>query len=377
MGGGLLETNNQLERFTKNKKSKKLTYSIIGILLIIGSITLFKTYAFFEEKREFNVLKGRIPEFSQEDIQISFTIDGEKGNQFPDKTSRYVGKTVTCEKEVEASWNNETWGLEIINSHQQKRINCSVEFKTISEFSEAKLGDYVSYTPSKTNYEITSDLTGYNTVQSINPSELNLWRIIRKNSDGSIEMVSEYTSSNQVSFYGKEGYKNLIGSLNTIAKQYETSNITGGSRYLGYSGQTEYITDNTLLDLTKPLWEETTNDNTYEKQGGGDMLYQSDVSLVKQACGTLQAYKVDAPNEANGYWLARRFFENVDDSYMYRGGRINSFGSILVSYHFFRYYEDQYYPVSAQLALRPIIILKTGIQASSGDGTKGNPWKVN
>ncbi|MCI9280465.1 MAG: hypothetical protein HFJ02_06685, partial [Bacilli bacterium] len=192
-----------------------------------------------------------------------------------------------------------------------------------------------------------------------------------------IEMVSEYTSSNQVSFYGKEGYKNLIGSLNTIAKQYETSNITGGSRYLGYSGQTEYITDNTLLDLTKPLWEETTNDNTYEKQGGGDMLYQSDVSLVKQACGTLQAYKVDAPNEANGYWLARRFFENVDDSYMYRGGRINSFGSILVSYHFFRYYEDQYYPVSAQLALRPIIILKTGIQASSGDGTKGNPWKVN
>ncbi len=46
MGGGLLETNNQLERFTKNKKSKKLTYSIIGILVIIGSITLFKTYAF-------------------------------------------------------------------------------------------------------------------------------------------------------------------------------------------------------------------------------------------------------------------------------------------------------------------------------------------
>ena len=35
--GGLLETNNQLERFTKDKKNKKIMYSILGILLIIVS----------------------------------------------------------------------------------------------------------------------------------------------------------------------------------------------------------------------------------------------------------------------------------------------------------------------------------------------------
>ena len=42
MGGGLLETNNQLERFTKDKRNKKIIYSILGILLVIGSITLYK-----------------------------------------------------------------------------------------------------------------------------------------------------------------------------------------------------------------------------------------------------------------------------------------------------------------------------------------------
>ncbi len=386
MGGGLLETNNQLERFTKDKRSKKLMYSILGCLMIVGVITLYKTFAFYEEKREFNVLKGRVPEFSQEDIQLAFTINGEKGETFPSKNSRYFGKSVTCEKGVEASWNNETWGLDLINSNQQKRINCSIEFKTISEFSEAKIGDYVSYTPSKTDYEITNDLTGCTgegnvcdglKKQSINPSELNLWRVIRKNSDGSIDLVSEYTSSNEVYFYGKEGYKNLIGSLNTIAKQYETTNITGGSRYLGYSGQTEYISDSTLLDLTNPVWKDKTNDNTYEKQGGGDTLFQSDVSLVKQACGSLISNKVNAPNEASEYWLARRFFENMEGSYTYRGGRINLIGSIQVSYHLFRYYEDQYYPVSAHMSLRPIITLKTGIEPKSGDGTIESPWKVN
>ncbi len=321
------------------------------------------------------MLKGTIPEFSQEDIQISFTIDGEKGNQFPDKTSRYVGKTVTCEKEVEASWNNETWGLEIINSHQQKRINCSVEFKTISEFSEAKLGDYVSYTPSKTNYEITSDLTGYNTVQSINPSELNLWRIIRKNSDGSIEMVSEYTSSNQVSFYGKEGYKNYIGSLNTIAKQYETEGITISSKYFGFDGQTERIEDESMLNKSRPWTENTTTNNSARKslretQGEVDRLYLTDLALIKKIFNRVETPKVNEPNTLSHYWIASRYFGAGND--VNWDFRIRSSNNICDVYgYFYGYLEHSYsYPI------RPIITLKAEIKIS-GDGSESNPWKVN
>ncbi len=360
MGGGLLETNNQLERFTKNKKSKKLTYSIIGILVIIGSITLFKTYAFFEEKKEFNVLKGTIPEFSQEDIQISFTIDGEKGNQFPDKTSRYVGKTVTCEKKVEASWNNETWGLEIINSHQQKRINCSVEFKTISEFSEAKLGDYVSYTPSKTNYEITSDLTGYNTVQTINPSELNLWRIIRKNSDGSIEMVSEYISNEAISFYGKEGYKNLVASLNTIAKQYETEGITIDSRSFGYRNQTQNLTELSCI---------SGNSNCLESQGGGDAVHsvEHDVELVLKALGRITA-KNPSQDELRPYFLASRYYDTINYLIRY----VASNGVIYLLSMAGAIHGES----TISLAFRPIVILKSNIDAT-GKGLKENSWKIN
>ena len=175
--------------------------------------------------------------------------------------SNNFGKSVTCEKGVEASWNNETWGLDLINSNQQKRINCSIEFKTISEFSEAKLGDYVSYTPSKTNYEITNDLTGCTgegnvcdglKKQSINPSELNLWRVIRKNSDGSIDLVSEYTSSNEVYFYGKEGYKNHF-QLRKNDLQSNNGSIHLAHLLLEFRGDKVSITDAIREQVTSKL----------------------------------------------------------------------------------------------------------------------------
>ena len=72
--------------------------------------------------------------------------------------------------------------------------------------------------------------------QTINPSELDLWRVIKKNEDGSIEVISENTSNEEIHFYGKTGYINYIGVLNEIARAYKNE---VGSRYMGYNGQTE------------------------------------------------------------------------------------------------------------------------------------------
>ena len=68
----------KLEKFKKDKKQKKIIIaSVIGILVVIGSIFLYKTYAYYEEKKTFNVLQGRIAEFSQGDLQLALTLDGE------------------------------------------------------------------------------------------------------------------------------------------------------------------------------------------------------------------------------------------------------------------------------------------------------------
>ena len=53
-------------------------------------------------------------------------------------------------------------------------------------------------TPTSTSYTLPNELSGCDGTSStciqkeINPSELNLWRVIRKNEDGTIDAVSEY-----------------------------------------------------------------------------------------------------------------------------------------------------------------------------------------
>ncbi len=246
----------------------------------------------------------------------------------------------------------------------------------------ANIGDYVSYTPEKTSYEITSDLTGYTSNQTINPSELNLWRVIRKNEDGSIDLVSEYTTSTNVYFKGKEGYKKFTGTLNTIASQYETSGITSGSRYVGYDGQTEYISDETMLNrTTKPWAASTTAENSpkgseREAQGGGDMLYENDTNLIKAACGnTLEAYRVNATNSVP-YWLAGRRFDMSTFGWTFNGSYVQASGNIGNNASLYEYTFGLFDQISGH-CLRPIVTLKSNIQIISGSGMSESPWKVN
>ena len=66
-GGGTLENKSkpgEFKKFSKNRKNKKILIgSIVGLILLIGGITLYRTFALYEEKKEFNVLQGRIPSF--------------------------------------------------------------------------------------------------------------------------------------------------------------------------------------------------------------------------------------------------------------------------------------------------------------------------
>ncbi len=260
----------------------------------------------------------------------------------------------------------------------------TVTFKTESDliFSQVSVGQYVKYKPSKSSYSISTSLTGYSSYQTINPSELDLWRVIRKNSDGSIDLVSEYLSSKSIAFEEKEGYKKYIGTLNTIASQYETSGITSGSRYMGYNGQTQNITDETALNKTSDAaWTSSTTASNSPKgsireaQGGGDTLYETDTDLVRAACGNTLIAKESGALLNREYWLASRFFEYYDsDNWSFEARNVDRNGDVKVGMY---YWPNNSFNVRGMSYLRPIVTLKAGIQASSGDGTKSNPWKVN
>ncbi len=263
--------------------------------------------------------------------------------------------------------------------------------QSISGFSE---GDYFTLVPDKNNYTIDSSITGYDTDQTINPSELDLWRVIKINGDGSIDAISEYTSSEKVFFKGVRGYANYVGGLQTIAAQYEKTGYTKSTRMFGYAGQTLTISDTSLFDgsnssvpTTATPDAELGNEQEYEGGALGDTLYLTDWLLVIDAYGFTTGY-VKGVSTAVAYHMASRqydcahyTFNQGSGFFLMRG--VNSSGATIAD------------GAGSQLScssisgckweteekigryVRPIITLKSEITISNGSGTKKDPYQLN
>lgn len=230
--------------------------------------------------------------------------------------------------------------------------------------STPEVGDYVKMTPTLTSYTTDTSKTGYTSTQTINPSELNLWRVLKVNSNGTIEMISEYTSSTSVYFRGKVGYQNLVGYLNVLASKYENSKYTSGSRYIGYNGQTEYISDSTV------------SDSSTGASSTADILYQKDCESIKSILGTLVANKVGTSSKTY-YWLASRYFYSSSSASWYYDGRsINTDGN-LSGNDLYYYRSGSFNAGNGSNALRPIVILKSSITYTPAVGTSEDPFVLN
>ena len=251
--------------------------------------------------------------------------------------------------------------------------SCPSGYKCYERKSTPEVGDYVKMTPTSTSYTTDTTKTGYTSTQTINPSELNLWRVIRVNSDGTIEMVSEHVSTTAIYFSGQTGYKNLVGYLNVLASQYTNANYVKSTRHMGYNGQTEYLTDtaNTVdsTSTTAP-WKSITGSSTVESQGGGDTLYTTDTDLVKAATGTLVA--TNTSGTALAYWLASRYYYSGSTYWIYSGRYIYASGS--VNYNNLYRYNSGFITSAYYGRLRPIVTLKSGISYTPALGTSDDPF---
>ena len=155
------------------------------------------------------------------------------------------------------------------------------------------VGDYVSMVPTYSgSYSIVKNKTGYTADQSITPSELTLWRVIRINDDKTIDLVSEYASSDLIYFSGSTGYKKLASTLNEIASKYENSQYTVKSRHFGYNNQS----------APTSLGCSSNNNNSIGCSSVvNNKKYEVDYNLVTEAIGTAAAYKVGTEEKVR-YW---------------------------------------------------------------------------
>lgn len=259
-----------------------------------------------------------------------------------------------------------------------------------------KVGDYFTMKADKDNFGIDVNITGYSSDQTIKPSELSLWRVIKVNDNGTVEAISEYVSSDEVYFKGILGYANFVGGLQTIAKEYKKDGYTSSIRIMGYDKQSLKIEDRSSFDGSKSseMFEskDPTSGNGEEYSDGvdGDTLYLKDYLLVSELykednnkdnyCESgVCAYKVNTEKKVK-YWLSSRArAKSSEKNYSYYTGRsINDDGE-LVREDLFRGYSltnDNWSDYSSSSYLRPIVTLYSKVKIASGLGTKGKPYTL-
>ena len=263
-------------------------------------------------------------------------------------------------------------------------------YEKTEECGVFKPGDYVDMTPTKTSSSTISTLSGV--TGSVTPSELSVWRVIRVNSNCTVEMVSEYVSTTSITLSGKEGYKNMVYGLNEYAKLYANANYTldsetaplGFFRNMGYDGQTLQIIDDTRLDDTilgsfspKGAWYYMpTSSNGEESLGGGDQGFVTDVKLLTDAGISLVAFTYNTTSITD-YWLASRLFNQPNNPYAwYFIGRCMSSAGSISGNELYYYQSNQYNNSTCSRAIRPIVTLKSGITPVSGNGTSSSHYQL-
>lgn len=249
---------------------------------------------------------------------------------------------------------------------------------------DVKAGDYIKMTPTSTSYTLSKSISGYTSDQTINPSELNLWRVIRKNDDGTIEVVSDSVSKPFYLGRNMTGYSYYVGTLNSIAKQYENDKFTIGSRAIGYDGQTENLDYSNLsyfnyvfADTRRYVCNSTTFDNSKESIGCGDVMYNDDIDLIQDALGTLKASQISSSSR-NGYYIASRIVSYYPTSVnrLYWNGRMIDRNGELSNFNFKVNCTNTCGMAggSPNSSFRPIVILKSGLTNVNGSGSSSDPW---
>ena len=108
----------------------------------------------------------------------------------------------------------------------------NIEPKKISDY--VKIGDYIEYTPQSetTTYKIESKYSGYGNDVEVTQDNLK-WRVLNINEDGTIDVISDEPTSEDVYFEGALGYNNGVYLLNDYCKTlYSNSSIGATARSL-------------------------------------------------------------------------------------------------------------------------------------------------
>ncbi len=123
-----------------------------------GGILVYRTYALYQEEKEYNVIKGIVPDFGY-DIKLAINIDGEDADSVPERGDGLYKTNVTCNNKVIGKWDYNAWNLRIDNL--KKDTKCTIEFES-NGITKEQYDEYISEGVSlRRNTYRGKDITSY------------------------------------------------------------------------------------------------------------------------------------------------------------------------------------------------------------------------
>lgn len=239
----------------------------------------------------------------------------------------------------------------------------------------AKPGDYVKYTPVAKSFSMTPEQTGQDTNQDFNTKDYEgLWQVLYNDNERGLQIISVDTvgdlklGNDNNDTKAKQGYNNLVNTLNSFCSNYVDSRYATIGRSVGSNPVTP--TDATTEIFTLPF---TYNGNTDSECKVADKNYETDYSAMKVA--TSQNI-TGIHNLGKIYWLASRaIYQNTIHASFY-GCEVNETGTYEGKPMWACNPYNQSNKHSFLFGVRPVVTLKFNIQISKGNGSQTSPFEL-
>ena len=249
------------------------------LLVAFGAIFLYKSYALYEEKKDFNVINGQVEEPG--DLYFAYYVNGTISKDVPTKDSGLTLDTTksSCNSGVTVSWDDDNWhailDYSTYTANSTTRTKCTLYFKSKPVMATTLLNNLVSgaNTSSTDVYTVpnkTSDSCTY-TLAYDGTSDNNL-RYVGAN------------PCNYVTFNGEKAGWRIIGILNTpegqrmkLIRTNSLRNYSWDNKASGTGSSTSSYGSN---DWTDSTLKEILNNGAYYNRISGTCPYGSSGSTT-------------------------------------------------------------------------------------------------